>query len=427
MGHSLGGILDSTGESIGFILGIIVGLALSVAILWAMVRLMMAGLSRLFKRKPKPLPQIIQTLSEEYTLESKPFRRWTFSGDRSFGIIYTPKSDSGPENVAIHLLPEAGYPNEFSSPNSKEIQTPLDALPTINFARKTLSLSYTPILPQFNPALLTGDADFDSEFAILSNAPNSFLKTLFDDPEAISLLQPLLSGDLKSSVTLFSVGNPASFRFEGSLNGLTSAFVKEKVEELYALLTILPNFQAKNPAVFSKVSTAGGCLATMAITAAVAGGVILMGAGQRSWQVFDSDFWLKSTVFGVAVALLLSIFLVPIAKRQQRPRNTYFLGTFFLAVIFGLATSPTLRWANATYASAPIETRRAAVVSKRISETDESSYYHVTVDSTDRTPKREFNVGHSTYDRISDSVTLEFQEGALGYLYLRTITPSEDE
>ena len=69
MGHSLGRHFDQQATALSLSRHYCAWL--SVAILWAMVRLMMAGLSRLFKRKPKPLPQIIQTLSEEYTLETK--------------------------------------------------------------------------------------------------------------------------------------------------------------------------------------------------------------------------------------------------------------------------------------------------------------------------------------------------------------------
>ena len=87
---------------------------------------------------------------------------------------------------------------------------------------------------------------------------------------------------------LFSAGIPL-FRSEGNLNGLTSAFVKEKVEELYALLTILPNFQAKNPAVFES-QHGWRLLGDNGYHRCGCGGRHSMGAGQRSWQVFDSDF-----------------------------------------------------------------------------------------------------------------------------------------
>ena len=317
------------------------------------------------------------------------------------------------KSLHISLTGGDDFPKKFSSKGNTNFYSPVPKIPTIQIHRKKFEAKKEGLV-LYKSDIATGHQDFDEHFAIFTDAPEGFAKVVFESEKVRIAVKKLLE-EHASELTLFTQKSPISITIGQDKYG---SYTKEKWTSVLSLMRDvvleLPSYRAKKIA-----GTNFNNPYVLLIFIPIFFMIGFVSYGSIHWNIFDQDFWWKTSLTGFVFGNILAFLWKPIVYSFRRPTQGFLLLYLSLVVSMTLSTSSVLRWANAHFAKAPMIQTTARIVGKNIQKnSDSADTYYVTVAETEWTSSQKFRIRSKVYHKLETHVDITIQEGALGLYWL---------
>ena len=371
-------------------------------------------------KNSRKVPIKLQTIHEAYPLVFEKFH-WQFQREKKYYILH----QAGKKLLNIGIAKEEEYPATFQNKENQRETTKLEYQPKIILKKERgidVSAKEIGLVKEFQ----TGERLFDEAVFIATDAPDPFLRYLFESSTLRHAILRLFKNHNAKQVSLFFKGTPLAVKFRNAPTILESRegidAVLDCINEVYDALPSITVQKAGR--VQLRIGQLAIALATLYCMAASFFAMI----GLEHWQVFREDFLSDALTTGIGVSVFTVAILFFFIRGNSQALPHFGTSSLYVTIGILISSSVSLRYVNATFDSSTPQVITVPIAERRVDKNDDGNNYYITVKESPQTPTQEFRVRKKKYQALENTkmVKLHVGEGYLSEQWLVKMEFDED-